>query len=76
MIKKKKKKEAKKQRKKPTKPKNISSVIKPGILLYYKYGRIIDERLSSKEKRGAIAKFIFFLREKAFGLPALVSLFL
>lgn len=66
----------KKERKKPTKPKTISSVIKPGILLYCKYGKIIDERLSSKEKRGATAKFVFFLREKAFGLLALVSLLL
>ena len=44
--------------------------------MYYKYSKIIDERWSSKKKRGAIAKFIFFLREKAFGLLALVSLFL
>lgn len=42
---------------------NISSVIKPGILLYCKYDKVIDDKLSSKEERGAIAKFIFFLRE-------------
>lgn len=42
---------------------NISSVIKPGIWLYCKYDKVIDDKLSSKEERGAIAKFIFFLRE-------------